>query len=279
MLTRKIPSPAPGIASVPSARVEVINFVRKTCCCALGKHIMAISCQFATPPLPPHTDLLLPTNCTVCVCVCVGHAALASAAAPSLASFFAHFSQFVAPGFGLAFDLTRLGSLQPALLCPCPALPCSGQGQCVALRICLCLCLCPGALSLPCPGSWWALRDRCARLLQLPVIFIGLFAAHKLLKGLRGRRREGGCVVPRFVVHPFLLVIALWSPFISCCLSSPLLVAKNYGCQWPMSWPPSLPSPPSAAAPPPALPKPIWFVCLPVRSSASLAIALPPRLC
>lgn len=120
MLTRKIPSHAPGIAPVPSARVEVINFVRKTCCCAPGKHIMAISCQFATPSCsPPHTDLLLPTNC-LCVCVCVGHAALSSPAAspaPSLASFFAHFSQFVAPGFGLAFDLTRLGSLQPALLC------------------------------------------------------------------------------------------------------------------------------------------------------------------
>lgn len=53
MLTRKIPSPAPGIAPVPSARVEVINFVRKTCCYALGKHIMAISCQFATHSPPP----------------------------------------------------------------------------------------------------------------------------------------------------------------------------------------------------------------------------------
>lgn len=50
MLTRKIPTYTPGIASVPSsARLEVINFVRKTCCCAPGKHIMAISCQFATP--------------------------------------------------------------------------------------------------------------------------------------------------------------------------------------------------------------------------------------
>lgn len=154
MLTRKIPSHAPGIAPVPSARVEVINFVRKTCCCAPGKHIMAISCQFATPScFPPHADLLLPTNC---LCVCVGHAALSSPAASptlSLASFFAHFSQFVAPGFGLAFDLTRLGSLQPGLLCA--ALPCSGQGQCVALRICLRLCLrlCPGAK----PGLPWQL--------------------------------------------------------------------------------------------------------------------------
>lgn len=70
MLTRKIPSSAPGIAPVPSARVEVINFQRKTCCCALGKHIMAISCQFATHSPPPHTTLTCYfrlTAATVCV--------------------------------------------------------------------------------------------------------------------------------------------------------------------------------------------------------------------
>lgn len=71
MLTRKIPSHAPGIAPVPSARVEVINFVRKTCCCAPGKHIMAISCQFATPSCFPSLPLTCYFRLTACVCVCV----------------------------------------------------------------------------------------------------------------------------------------------------------------------------------------------------------------
>lgn len=107
------------------------------------------------------------------------------------------------------WHLTWLDLAACSLLCS--ALLCSGQGQCVALRICLCLRLClgPGAKpGLPCPSSCWALRDRCARLLQLPVIFIGLFAAHKLLRGLSGEGRKQ-CLIVWCIPFYWLLLSGL----------------------------------------------------------------------
>lgn len=127
MLTRKIPSPAPGIAPVPSARVEVINFVRKTCCCALGKHIMAISCQFAAPPLPPHTHtptcyFRLTAQC-VCVCVCVWAMLHLLLLLLLLLLLFLRISHNLLRLVSV-WHLTWLDLAACSLLCSAPVLPC-----------------------------------------------------------------------------------------------------------------------------------------------------------
>lgn len=147
MLTRKIPTYTPGIASVPSsARLEVINFVRKTCCCAPGKHIMAISCQFATPS---PFDLLLPTNC-LCVCACVCGPCCTFFSSFCSCFFFCAFLTICCAWFrfGIWLDSTWQ-------LAACSALPCSALAKDNVSPYgfaCACACACVLELILAWPA-------------------------------------------------------------------------------------------------------------------------------
>lgn len=106
MLTRKIPSNTPELPQLRS--VGSHKFCKKagererergkTCCwCARqAYHGHILSICYTRPPLSCFLPACVCCTCSICFC---------------FYSFFAHFSQFVAPGFGLASDLTQLGSL------------------------------------------------------------------------------------------------------------------------------------------------------------------------